>query len=253
MNDTITRNNLAEVADQVASNLAKADMLDGRAFIRTPVLFPSGATVVVVIEEEGRGRYRLSDLGQGHDEAELLSAGPVYHRQAADVARSAGLALAGHAFVLTGLDAGQLVAGVMTVANAAARTLERTMLRADQRAPEDVVEKLATRLVTLFPRAQVSRAVELRGASTHPWRVDALVTTGQDRAVFEVVMPSPVSVAFAAAKFHDIARLEHAPARVAVVRRKAALGDLLAVVSQAARVIEEAAPDATFRRAVVTA
>jgi hypothetical protein len=83
--------------------------------------------------------------------------------------------------------------------------------------------------------------------------VDALVTTDAGRAVFEIVTPSPVSVAFAATKFQDIARLEPTPVRVAVVRRKAALGDLLAVVSQAARVIEEAVPDATFRRAAIAA
>ena len=45
MSEAITRTDFA--------GLGKADLLDGRAFIRTPVLFPSGATVVVVIEDEG--------------------------------------------------------------------------------------------------------------------------------------------------------------------------------------------------------
>jgi hypothetical protein len=67
--DTVTATSLAQLADEIARSLAHARMLDGRAYIRTPTLFPSGATAVVVIEEEGGGRYRLSDLGQGFDEA----------------------------------------------------------------------------------------------------------------------------------------------------------------------------------------
>ena len=50
------------------------------------------------------------------------------------------------------------------------------------------------------------------------------------------------------ASFHDIALLERPPARIAVVRRKDAFGDLLPVVAQAAKVVQEDASDATFER-----
>jgi len=253
VSEAITRTGFAELAEQVARGLAKADLLDGRAFIRTPVLFPSGATVVVVIEEEGGDRYRLSDLGQGRDEAELLGIAGAYRRQAQEVAHLSGLTLDGNALVLTGVLASQLVAGTMTVANAAARALERASLRAASRPREDTIDKLVTRLANVFPKAQVKRGEELRGASTHAWQVDAVVTTDHHRAVFDVVTANPASIVWASAKFHDFARLEDPPARVAVVHRKADLGDLLAVLSQAARVVEEDAPDRALTRAALPA
>ena len=249
MSETRFRPDLAGVAEQVASNLAKADILDNRAFIRTPVLFPSGATVVVVIEDQGSGHYRLTDLSQGHDEADLMGVAPAYRRQAGEIATRSGLVLADHAFVLAGVAQSQLVAAVMVVANAPTRALERALARPAGRQKDAAVEKLVARLTSAFPRGKVTGRVELPGASTHAWDVDAVVMTETGRAVFDLVSPSAVSVAFAATKFHDIARLHPAPARVAVVPRKASFGDLLAVVAQAARIIEEDATDRTFVRA----
>jgi hypothetical protein len=62
MDQIETKGSLPEIAEQVARGLSKASMLAGRAFIRTAVLFPSGSTVVVVIHDEGGGRFRVSDL-----------------------------------------------------------------------------------------------------------------------------------------------------------------------------------------------
>ena len=73
------------------------------------------------------------------------------------------------------------------------------------------------------------------------------------RAVFDAVTSNPASIVWTSAKFHDFARLEAPPARVAVVRRKADLGDLLAVSSQAARVVEEDAPNRVLSRAALAA
>lgn len=244
-----TSSGLAATAEQVARGLSKASMLDGRAFIRTPVLFPSGSTVVVVLHEEGGNRYRVSDLGQGLEEADTLGIATIYRNQAAEVAARSGLAFDHTAFVATTLEPDQLVGAVMAVANAAGRALERALLRSESRRQEAATDRLVTRLRQVFPKAQVSRDVELRGASTHPWNFDALVRSGGDQAVFDLVTPHPASVAFASTKFHDLARLDHAPARIAMVRRKASFGDLLAVVAQAARVVEETAPDRSLTRA----
>jgi len=182
MNDTVAATSLEQLADEIAHTLARATMLDGRAYIRTPVLFPSGATAVVVIEEEGGGRYRVSDLGQGFDEASQLGVASGYRRQAQEVAGLSGLKLEGGAFVLPATEADQLLAGTMTVANAPVRAQERAMLRATSRPPQSSVERLVTRLRTVFPKAVVEREVELRGLSIHAWAPDALVTTETGRA-----------------------------------------------------------------------
>lgn len=249
MNQIGARSGLADIAEQIARGLSKASMLDGRAFIRTPVLFPSGSTVVVIVHEEGGGRYRVSDLAQGFEEADTLGIAVAYGNQATEIATRSGIVFDGQTFIVTELEQDQLVGAVMAVANAASRTLERAMVRSESRRHDAAVERLVVRLRHVFPKADVARDVELRGVSTHAWRVDTLVRMGHDRAAFDVVTPHPASIAFATTKFHDIARLEDAPTRVAVVHRKAALGDLLAVVSQAARVIEDDASDSAFNRA----
>ena len=246
---TLAYTSLAEVAAQVARGLAKADLAQGRAFIRTPVLLPSGSTVVVVIEDMGGGRYHLSDLGQGFEEADRLGVLRVWRGQAADVAALSGVAFTGTAFTLADATLGQLTGGTMTLANAVARAAERTLLRTAQTPRETGAERLIERLGQLFPHARIARSAELRGASEHAWSVDAAVIAGDRRAVFDIVTPSPVSVAFASTKFHDIALLDDAPIRVAVVHRKASFGNLLSVVAQAARVVENDAPDRAFIRA----
>jgi hypothetical protein len=253
MNDTDQtgiRGGLVEIADQVACALSKASVVGGRAFIRTAVLFPSGSTVVVVIHDEGGGRFSVSDLGQGLEEADMLGISAAFRTQATEIAARAGIAFDDHALVLTGAVADQLVGAVMAVANAASRALERAMFRTENRRSGAAVEKLVARLTHIFPRAEIAREVQIRGASTHPWDFDAKVTTKNGSAIFDIVTPHHTAIAFATTKFHDLARLEDAPARFAVVHRKASFGDLLAVIVQAAQVMEDDAPDSVFRRAL---
>ena len=226
-------------------------MLGGRAFIRTPVLFPSGATVVVVIHDEGGGWFRVSDLGQGHDEADTLGIAPLFRAQAKEMAARIGVQFDGHAFLVAGIAPDQLVGAAMAVANGASRAFERAARRGESRRPIKDVDRLVSRLAAVFPDARIERETELRGASTHAWGFDATVVSAAGRSVFDIVTPHPTSIAFAATKFQDVvARLEDAPARVAVVHRKESLGDLLAVVAQVARVVEDDDPDAVFRTAL---
>jgi len=239
---------LMEVAAQVARGLSKADLVQGRAFIRTSVMLPSGSTVVVVIEDIGSGRYRLSDIGQGFDEADNLGFGRTYIAQARTVAAQFGIALEGSAFVIASAAKRQLVGATMTIANAVSRAAERTLHRSATKPKDGAVERLVDRLTRLFPRAKVEREVELRGSSEHPWSVAAMLSTDHGRAVFDFVTPHATSIAFASTKFHDIALLEGAPLRVAVVNKKEAFNyEMLSLVSQAAFVVEEAASDLAFR------
>ena len=118
------------------------------------------------------------------------------------------------------------------------------MVRAADRRPQAAADKLVHRLQRLFSTERVKAQVEFRGESTHVWQVDAVVETPRGLAIFDMVSPAPVSVAFAAAKFHDFALLECPPARIAVVRRKESFGNLLPVVAQAAKVVQRTPPTA---------
>lgn len=239
---------LDQIADEISRGLASAEVFGGRAYLRTPMLLPSGASVVVVLGQEAPGRFRITDLGQGHDEAETLGFGRIYRRQAEEMAGLQGLVADQGALSLDDLDRDELPGATMALASAVLRTMERALLRAGDRRPQTAADRLIARLSRLFPGRPIRPEAEVRGASTHAWQVDAAVETERGLALFDFVSPAAVSVAFAAAKFHDIALLENAPARIAVVRRKDAFGDLLPVVAQAAKVVQEDAADATFEK-----
>lgn len=240
---------LSAISAEVAGGLSGARLLGGRAYISTTTTFPSGAIAVVAMHEEGSGRFVLSDLGQGQDEADLMALGSLYERHAKRLAERVGLSFERGAFGLAGLTREQLPGGVIAVANAGVRALEHVAAPSHQRTDDAAITRLARKLQILFPNAALTLRGEVTGASTHSWRFDAVLRTAKGATVFDVVSPHATAVAFANMKFGDVSRRDDAPTRVAVVRRKAAFGDLLNVVSQSAHIVEEDAADRAFLRA----
>ena len=115
------------LAAEISRGLASAEVFGGRAYLRTPMLLPSGASVVVVIEQEGAGRFGITDLGQGYDEAETLGFGRIYRRQAKHVACHQGLAAHQGALAVHDLGPEELTGATMALASAVLRTMERAM------------------------------------------------------------------------------------------------------------------------------
>ncbi len=76
----------------------------------------------------------------------MLGIAPACRSQATEVATRTGIGFDGHAFLLTGAVADQLVGAVMAVANASSRALERAMLGTENRRSGAAVEKLLARL-----------------------------------------------------------------------------------------------------------
>ena len=244
---------LGTLAAEVAAGLASAEFWQGRAYIRTPVLLPTGSSVVVVIEEAGPGTWHLTDLGQGLELAADLGIERGYRQQAEAMAAKSGIAFKRDTFLIQNLRRDQLASGIAFLADTVAKSLDRDRIAASDRGRATDVERLATRLGRIFEPRNVRKNAEFQGASTHQWRLDALVTTDHGPAAFDLVTPHPNSVAATTTKFPDLARLDHPPARIAIVQSKRAMGDLLAVTAQAARVIEESANDDTWRRAALAA
>jgi hypothetical protein len=249
MGESASTSDLRALASSLVNELSKVEIIQGRAYVRTAIALPSGAMVAAVVEETGRGHFLVTDGRQGWEEADLLQIAPSYVRQARELAEAFGVQFVSGAVLISGVSRGQLAAAIMAVANSVSRALERAIARAPRRADDYAVERLVSRLRTAFPHAAISSSATLLGASTHQWTFDAIVRREESLAAFDIVAPHPISIAFAAAKFHDLVARDDAPRGVAVVQHKADLGDLIAVVSQAASVIEESASDATFRQA----
>jgi hypothetical protein len=250
MTATVTQSrSLSDLAHALAASLASARLLEGRAFIRTPILFASGTVLVVVLEQEPGGTFRVSDLGQGHEEAVQLGVATAYLHRARGLAAAEGLVLHGHELAFDRIGEAALAGACAVLGSTVLRLVEQARLAGAATRDRSRKAHLLARLVEVFPDRRIEADAVVRGASTQEWSVDALLQEGGRRIVFDLVEPHLTSVSLAATKLGDLAALEQAPRCVSVVRRKAEFGAMLALLSQAARVVEEAAPGGAFLRA----
>ncbi len=236
-----TRETLAfrAVVDDVARQLVETIHRTGASFIRTPILYPSGATVVVRIQERS-GQYIVSDMALGYEEAEQMGIALLYSRSAIDAAERSGIRYEEHAFSVINVSRDQLPSAVATVANCSQEGVAHAFQKRSERKEADDAERIYVRLVDLFSPESVIRDTEVLGASHTPWNFAAAVQASGSRklTVFEPVNLHHSSIAHAAMKFHDVARLARPPKRVAVVRNKAGFGTWLGILSQAADVVD---------------
>jgi hypothetical protein len=232
-----------EIVEEVARTIVAAEHRAGGSFIRTPLLYPSGATVVVRIED-GSDRFFVSDIGLGYQEAEMMGAGSMYGKNAHTIAEVAGVRFDNQAFFVMEASREQLAGAVVTIANCSQEASVRAADALAEKTFEDNKARLYERLVKVFNSKIVSKNVEVIGSSNQMWRVAALVSVPHARpTIFEPVTKHPNSVAHASMKFGDIALREDAPQRVAVVRKQAEFGTLLTVLARSANVIEDDAPN----------
>ena len=237
------------IIDSVARQLVIAEHRSGGSFIRTPLLYPSGAQVVVRIQDSS-DHYFVSDIGLGYQEAEMMGASQIYTRQAVSIAEQAGVRFDSHAFFILEASKDQLPGAVATIANCSNEATVVTAYKLATRKYEDDSELLYNRLVNVFSPKAVARRAEVIGSSNTKWRVAAMVrlTPNGRSTLFEPVANHHSSIAHATMKFQDIARLDSAPGRVAVVQNKRQFGTYLNVLSQAANVIDERASNAIILR-----
>jgi len=238
---------LTEVVDAVSREIVSAEHFGQGSVIKTPLMYPSGASVVVQITEQ-RDRYFVTDMGVGHQEAEMIGAGVLYANSAKSLAEHFGIRFDNQAFFVAEANRDQLAGATTIVANCSAEAAALAAYRAAERKYEEESDVLYRRLVTVFPRSSVQRNVDFVGASTHKWKIAALVDLQSRSALFETVSNHTNSVVAAAAAFHDIARLEHPPRRIAVVKHKDQFGNLINVLSQAGSVMDIEAPQETILR-----
>jgi hypothetical protein len=217
------------------------------AFLKMPLIYPSGAGVVVRVEPAG-DQYFVSDMGTGHEEADLMGGSFIYNHVARPIAEQAGVGFDQYAFFVLKAGFDQLPGAVATIANCAHEAVIATSYRLAEKKFDESEERLYERLAHIFTPKLVQKAPMFLGASTTAWRLTALVRSPGRQSLFEIVSKHPTSIATAATKFHDIARLESPPIRVAVVKKKELFGTYLGVLSQAANVVEEDISDAAIKR-----
>lgn len=116
-----------------------------------------------------------------------------------------------------------------------------------QRSEAEIEERLYQKLVSVFGKPKVELDATISGASSHKWRVSALVHLDGREMAFEAVSKHHSSVYSSATMFHDLALLDSKPVSIAVVRDKRAMGDYLRILAQAANVIQDDVADETLK------
>jgi hypothetical protein len=145
------------------------------------------------------------------------------------------------------VDIDRLPGAMEVVANSSHLAVSMCALRASEREARDARERLYDRLSEVYPTKEIVRDASVMGASSHSWKLAALVKDAGRTSVFEAVVSNHISVVGAAAKFHDLARLEHSPRRIAVIATRDGIGDFYGVIAPAASaVIEIGSPRAKF-------
>lgn len=214
--------------------------------VALPIFYPSGAAATVEVLQTGM-RFSISDAGLAYREAELIGAENLFNRNASSVAEQFGLDVGKRGFT-TAASVDQLAGAMADVASASVQVAHRICERVAQRSEAAITAHLYERLVAVFGAQKVVREAEIAGASSHQWRITALVhVNGKDMA-FEAVSNHHSSVYSSATMFHDLSLLERRPVPVAVVKDKAALGAYLSILSQAANVVDETASNAALER-----
>jgi hypothetical protein len=233
--------------DRVARELVTVDHGDGQSVINTPLMYPGGSSVVVHIHHVD-DEYFITDFGMGYEEALFLGASTTYVRHGKAIAKAAGIGFDNRAFFAVRVAQHQLPGAIATVANCSKEAVQIALYKSAERRNTTDIDALYQRLAQTFPENAIAKDVTVLGRSNKEWHVATLVQSGRNRTIFEPVSAHHVSIYAATTKFHDIAAMEDAPTRVAVVKRKAELKDNLAVLSQSANVIERNTSSEAYRR-----
>lgn len=236
---------LSETVERVARQLVSVEHGARRSIVQLPMIYPSGSLVGIKVAHDGNG-YSVTDRGVAADEAKLIRATRSFGAHAPMVAAEAGVEFDGGAFYLQRVAVDSLVGAVITVAHASYTSATLASHRQAAIDARDAEERLFARLGRLFGNVETHH--EIVGASGTPWDVDAVVKADDKIILFESVLPRKQSIYATVAKYHDIARLPHAPIRVAAVSSREGLGSMLGVLSQAATVMEDGTPDSTIVR-----
>ncbi|WP_297781435.1 hypothetical protein [uncultured Roseovarius sp.] len=235
-----------EVVRSAAAQLVACEAISGSQYVTTPLMYASGGYVVVRVEQAG-DEYLVSDFGTGHEEAQFMGGEIIYKHVAKNIAETNGVQFDTFAFFVLRATVAQLPGAIATIANSSQEAVNITALKVSERKNRDDNAMLFEKLASAFGRNNIARDAHIIGASNTEWHISSLVTVDNRQVAFEAVSKHPNSIVHAAAKFSDIARIEDAPRRVAVVTDKKALGTYLGVLSHNASVIERRVEDRVYR------
>ncbi len=218
-----------------------------RVRISVPVIYPSGASSAVEVTVNGDKCF-VSDMGIGYSEAFLSNASEFFDHQAKQAAARFGIGYDGDSIFALWAPLDRMEAAIAMVANASVQAASLAILKAAEDRDVRRSDELYDRVRTIFKAADVQKSAELAGKETK-WSAHNVVFLPAGRvAVFEFVSPHGNSVSSKFMMFSDLAKSEHPPALVSVVKSVETMGARGNMLADVSHVVEFTRPDADFVR-----
>lgn len=245
--------NARKSVDEAVRRLVTTSHFAAGSIVSMPVAYPSGTSVTLEITMQ-RERCFVSDRGGAFQEAELFGSTRYFKSEATRIAEAAGIRFDGRDIFVAEVPPANLRGAMVAVASASAEAVSAAMLRAADRSDRDATDELYDRLASIYRTKDVAKNVPMVGESNHQWRISVLVADKLQRWMFEPVTGNYISAVGTAAKFHDFARVEHAPSRAAVIKSREDMKDFYGLISGAStKVLTANDPDSEFLKLLVAA
>lgn len=248
--ETVTKSDFEAAVSRAVERLVSVRHEGSGSFVSTSSMYPSGGTVVIWIRRD-EPNFLVSDYGFGYQECSIMGADRrQFMSRAAPVAEAAGIGMTADCTFEVMVSEGQLSGAIKAVAACSQETAIKFAHRIFQRQRADVGTLVHDKLKRLYGEKHVARDLDFQGASQSHWRIDVAVQRDETVSLFDTVTPWAQSVAFTLAKFGDIRLLENAPSRTSVLAAKKGYGSWMTALAQNGSIVQAAANDDAFRRAV---
>ena len=235
------------VSEAVERLISHRESDGGKVLLNVPVTYPSGSSVVVEIEQNA-DRIRVSDMGMGLVEAEMMAARDSYQRLTRRKAEEFGVTYDNRAMFALRTPSSRLEAAVVCVANASAQAASDAVRHASvaqaRRQSEVVFEKVSR----AFGLRSVSRSMEIRGKRSAWEARNVVVFPDAHRAIFEPMTGHAASVSSKFLMFSDLLDASLPVSLNAVVENPEDLDSRARMVGDVANIIKLGAADDVYRR-----
>ena len=216
--------------------------------INVPVTYPSGASVVVEVEQNA-DQVWVSDMGMGLVEAEMMAAQESYERRARAKAEEFGVLYDNSAMFVLWAPMGRLEAAVVCVANASAQASSDAVRHAAEAQSHKQSAVVYERIKDVFGEQSVSRSVKVYGKRAS-WEAQNVVHfLKAHRAIFEPMTMDSNSISTKFLMFSDLRESdsEHYSLNV-VIDDMEQLDARAKMVGDVANIVRLNAPDRDFRQ-----
>lgn len=237
------------VEKDLRERLTTVSLSDRSMLVDTPITYPDGSTAVAEVRLGTDGKCFVSDAGLGANVAHLSGSDRWFVKKGEELARIAGIKFDRNLFFTLEVDINKIAGAIVAVTNTSRSAVEYSLFRMSEHRHAENKALMFERIDSAFKNAAIQRDVQLRGASNHSWRVDAVVKTNDHSVAFDAVKSTHQSIFPAMAKFIDLGDKFPKMSRVAVLDKKPKEAEYLTLLSRSAKVILQSDSAETYARA----